>query len=729
MTDNRTRLTSSAPAARREKQQASPFVKWAGGKRHLVPEIIARLPKSFGTYYEPFVGGGAVFFALAGRAGKAALSDTNAELMLAYEVIRDTPEALMEQLDAHKKAHRREEYYYQVRERRNAALDSGFSDKVASAVRFIYLNKTGYNGLYRVNSRGGFNVPKGRYENPAIYNRENILAISEVLKNTTLETLDFADIDPRPEDFIYCDPPYDDAFNSYADDGFGEADQKRLKDCMDRWREKGCHVMLSNSDTPLIRALYKGYRIEEVEAPRYINSKAAKRGMTTELLVMSYDTGIPAMAKRTKSYERIEKSYYLFLEYERTDKPFSLQEIVEKVGWAQSTARTYPSKKWRPFITRLPDDKFKVDGLDGNYSLDDYVRLMSQADHVSNDPKKPALALEVERLVTKARESAMLALDIYNRPATLFRTEGFLVMMVIAWRALFHAVFERDKVDYRYRNNDGTQQLIDGEPKAWDLAECVKRHWGSRTTPEKKNLEFAILLRNRIEHRYVPALDPHVAGECQSLLLNFDKLLSDEFTSYYALRESLAMSLQTSSVREGAQMEAIKKFQGEQYDELRDFLDEYRDTIGDEIYSDPKFSFRVYLIPRLGNHESSSDMAVEFIRAEDMTPELKEQIAFIKEKRVPVANQGYLKPKNVVPLVADRIKREFKIHHHTQAWKMYGVRASGQEPSSCKLKYCQFDEVHGDHIYTNAWVEFLVEKLSSPDEYERLMNYRHKEKS
>nr|VFJ62603.1 MAG: DNA adenine methylase [Candidatus Kentron sp. FM]VFJ63060.1 MAG: DNA adenine methylase [Candidatus Kentron sp. FM]VFK14322.1 MAG: DNA adenine methylase [Candidatus Kentron sp. FM] len=292
MTDNQTRLTDSAPATRMKKQQVFPFVKWAGGKRHLIPEIIARLPKSFGTYYEPFVGGGAVFFALAGRIGKVVLSDTNVELMLAYEVIRDTPEALMEQLDIHQKAHGREGYYYRVRKERNAAWHGGFADRLVAAARFIYLNKTGYNGLYRVNSRGEFNVPEGRYKDPAIYNRENILAISKMLKNVTLETRDFADLDPEPGDFIYCDPPYDDTFNSYAAGGFGEAGQKRLKDCMDSWREKGCYVLLSNSDTSLIRALYADYRIEEVAAPRAINSKADGRGMTTELLVMSYDTRI-----------------------------------------------------------------------------------------------------------------------------------------------------------------------------------------------------------------------------------------------------------------------------------------------------------------------------------------------------------------------------------------------------------------------------------------------------
>lgn len=278
--------THTGPSPLPEKTRASPFVKWAGGKRHLVPAIIDHLPASFNTYYEPFLGGGAVFFALADRIGKAVLSDTNADLIRAFEVIKEAPEALIERLKVHRKDHAEEGYYYQVRDQYNASRDDA-GDKLASVARFLYLNKTCYNGLYRVNSRGGFNVPKGQYKNPAIFSRANILAVGEALKNATLRKQDFQEIDPGPGDFIYCDPPYDDTFNGYAVGGFGEKGQRRLKAYMDRWRERGCYVLLSNSNTPLIRALYADYRIEEVTAPRAINSKANGRGMTTELLVMS----------------------------------------------------------------------------------------------------------------------------------------------------------------------------------------------------------------------------------------------------------------------------------------------------------------------------------------------------------------------------------------------------------------------------------------------------------
>ncbi|MBT8419443.1 MAG: DNA adenine methylase [Gammaproteobacteria bacterium] len=282
MTDSSTQVTDSIPSPHPAKTQAAPFVKWAGGKRHLIPRITAHLPASFGTYYEPFVGGGAIFFALADRISHAVLSDANAELMLAYAVIKNNPERLIEVLENHKKHHGDERYYYEIRDK----IDGREPEEIVG--RFLYLNKTCYNGLYRVNRQGKFNVPRGRYKNPAIYNRNNLLSVSDALKKAAIYKLDFEKIEPEPGDFIYCDPPYDNTFNDYAAGGFGETGQKRLRDCMDRWRKKGCYVVLSNSDTPLIRQLYADYRIEEIQAARSINSKADGRGMTTELLVIGY---------------------------------------------------------------------------------------------------------------------------------------------------------------------------------------------------------------------------------------------------------------------------------------------------------------------------------------------------------------------------------------------------------------------------------------------------------
>ena len=227
-----------------------------------------------------------------------------------------------------------------------------------------------------------------------------------------------------------------------------------------------------------------------------------------------------------KATIRVKQSYEFFEAKSSQNEEFTLDELREYTGWSEATVRTYPTKKWESILERV-GDKFRVVNLPP--TLDEYLRLMSQKDMISNDPKKPILPLEVERLVVKAREAAILALDIYNRPATIFKTEGFIVMMVIAWTALFHAIFEKRGVFYFYRHKDGTPVEIDNEYKAWELKTCIKEFYGDSNNPIRSNLDFIIGLRNKIEHRYVPAIDLHVAGECQALLLNLDDFFSDQF--------------------------------------------------------------------------------------------------------------------------------------------------------------------------------------------------------
>lgn len=428
---------------------------------------------------------------------------------------------------------------------------------------------------------------------------------------------------------------------------------------------------------------------------------------------------------KTKT-DKVEKSYQFFLEKERTKSSFTSNDVIQATGWAASTVNTYITKKWDKFLVKN-GDKYSVKGVSA-FTEDEYTRMMSQKDCLSNEPLKPELPLEVERLVIKAREAALLALDIYNRPATIFRTEGFTVMMVIAWTSLFHAIFQNRGVNYFYMNQDGTPKIVDGDNKAWELSQCLLEFYGDTTNPIKGNLEFFIGLRNKIEHRYVPALDPHVAGECQALLLNFDELLTDNFEDYYALREFLTVPLQTSSLRSIGQTIALRKFQGNQYDELKDYIDTFRSQLSEQIYQDQKFSFRVYLIPKIGNHANSSDIAYEFVKYDPNNPKELEgvikQIALIREKRVPVANQGKFKPSDVAKLVSEKINRPFNVHNHTQAWKFYKIRKSGETAEDCRTEYCQYDEVHRDYIYTQDWVDFLVLKLSDKDEYNNVITFR-----
>jgi DNA adenine methylase len=263
-----------------------PFVKWAGGKRSLLREIISRFPDKFNNYYEPFIGGGAVFFAVYKHIRQAFLSDTNLDLIITYRIIQTQPEALIKRLQIHAKQHSKE-YYYQIRSQHF------IEDSIERAARFIYLNKTCYNGLYRVNKAGHFNTPMGSYKNPAIVDEENLLACHQALQGVHLKSWDFNRIDPPPQagDLVYFDPPYhptsDISFTSYTSLNFTEQDQLRLVKIAKQLYKRGVYVILSNSKTAFIEEAYqhKCFKRESVKAPRYVNCKPGERGAIEELLI------------------------------------------------------------------------------------------------------------------------------------------------------------------------------------------------------------------------------------------------------------------------------------------------------------------------------------------------------------------------------------------------------------------------------------------------------------
>ncbi|MCH9780448.1 MAG: DNA adenine methylase [Alphaproteobacteria bacterium] len=270
------------PIPRADSASALPFVKWVGGKRGLLPTITKHLPRTIDTYWEPFVGGGAVYFAFADRIGQAYLCDTNEELVLAYRMVKHEVEALIGKLQEHASNHNGKEYYGEIRSQRPV-------DALARAARFIYLNKTCYNGLYRVNKSGQFNVPVGTYKRPNICDSERLREASRALRKATILLGDFSQtIACGDDDFVYCDPPYHETYNSYQPNGFALADQERLRDAALRWAEGGANVMVSNSDTREIRDLYGQFRLNEVVSPRQVSCKAASRGRVGELLMTSY---------------------------------------------------------------------------------------------------------------------------------------------------------------------------------------------------------------------------------------------------------------------------------------------------------------------------------------------------------------------------------------------------------------------------------------------------------
>jgi DNA adenine methylase len=260
-----------------------PFLKWAGGKRQLLPSLLEHAPSSRSTYFEPFIGGGAFFFAL--RPWRAVLADVNERLIRTYRGVRDDVEAVIRLLRSypHDSA-----FFYRFREE---AVDSGSDAEVAAW--FIYLNKTGYNGLYRVNRENRFNVPFGRYANPTICDEPTLRACSKALEQSELLVEDFEKVvaGAKGGDFVYFDPPYvpvsaTSSFTSYTSNGFGEGEQVRLRDVARKLKWRGVRVLLTNSSAPFVRDLYAdGFELTEVLAARFVNSKATARGAVVELLI------------------------------------------------------------------------------------------------------------------------------------------------------------------------------------------------------------------------------------------------------------------------------------------------------------------------------------------------------------------------------------------------------------------------------------------------------------
>lgn len=274
-----------------------PFVKWAGGKTQLLDRIHELMPKEYNHYYEPFIGGGALLFSVAPK--DFTINDFNSELIQAYKCFTNDEDfkKLVERLNYHQE-HHSEEHYYEVR-KMDKDLNFLMLPIYERAARMIYLNKSCFNGLYRVNIKGFFNVPSGKKKKVVCYEEENLEEIRRFFSASKFEILngDFQDAvkNAKKGDFVYFDPPYDtwedkDSFTSYAKNPFGKEEQKRLADVYKGLSEKGVFVMLSNHNTEYIRELFKDFHIHVVEAKRMINSKASGRGNVEEVIITNYES-------------------------------------------------------------------------------------------------------------------------------------------------------------------------------------------------------------------------------------------------------------------------------------------------------------------------------------------------------------------------------------------------------------------------------------------------------
>ncbi|MDY6865855.1 MAG: DUF3644 domain-containing protein [Halobacteriota archaeon] len=330
------------------------------------------------------------------------------------------------------------------------------------------------------------------------------------------------------------------------------------------------------------------------------------------------------------------------------------------------------------------------------------------------------LPVRVKENLNKARESALLAVDIYNKPATSFRSDGYIVMMIIAWTALLHAIFERDGIKYYYRKKNSNRYVyIDNDKKAWNLETSIKEYIQDGNASVRKNVEFFIKLRNKIEHRFLPELDHQIFGECQSLLLNFEEILRKEFGENYALKESLPISLQFSKMSDSTKTIAQRKG----FLEVMKFIEDYRGELDDSIWNNEEYSFRVFLIPKIGNNPKTSDLAVEFVHYDptnvDEMEKYKKAVVLLRDKHVPVVNLDKFRPGEVVEEIKKTIP-EFTMNVHTKAWKYYRVRpeSASSNPENCNTKYCVYDRTHKDYVYTDTWIRFLINKLSDEKEME-----------
>ena len=343
-------------------------------------------------------------------------------------------------------------------------------------------------------------------------------------------------------------------------------------------------------------------------------------------------------------------------------------------------------------------------------------------------PRK--LPIETEANLEKSREAALLAVETYNRPGTAFRSAGYVVLMVVAWTALFHAIFGKKRIKpyYRQKAHPSRFERVDGDYKHWELSECVQQYFKDQNPAVRKNLEFFIKLRNKIEHRFLPPLDVEIFGECQSLLTNFEKMICEAFGNKYALSANLAFALQFGRTVNVSQQTALRGAAKQNYQSVRQFIDAFRSSLSDDIYADQNYSFKVFLIPKVGASRSADDVAVEFVKYDPSKPEEMNKyhkiVTLIKPKQVNVINATGLKAGEVVSKVAARLNsKTFNQTSHTRCWHHFNVRPpkGAADARMCNPQFCNYDAVHKDYVYTQHWVDFLVGKLSDEATYAIVM--------
>ena len=327
--------------------------------------------------------------------------------------------------------------------------------------------------------------------------------------------------------------------------------------------------------------------------------------------------------------------------------------------------------------------------------------------------------------IEKSVKSALLAVEIYNKPTIEYRTEGFIVMMIIAWTSIFHAIYDNNSISYKYKTKNQNDE------KFFELSKCLSIYNGELKKEINANLDFLTQLRDLIEHRLIPDLDDNVFGECQACLFNYEKILSQNFGPNFNINNSLAYSLQFSKKYTDEQLKSKKTYDLSNYNSIIQFIEQYRSNLDPDIFQSMHYSFRVFMIPKVGNHVETSDLAVEFIKYDPNKPKeydsYEKLLYIIKEKRVP---GEYLRAGEVAKQVYDNLKtvkpENWKFsasYHHAKCAKFYKIRVGYYTGNieQTDEKYCVFNSTFQQHIYTKEWVKFLTEKLKDSTLYDKIM--------
>lgn len=375
------------------------------------------------------------------------------------------------------------------------------------------------------------------------------------------------------------------------------------------------------------------------------------------------------MSHRKLGSKEIRAAYAFLRQAEEDGRIFTAQELSAGSGWSTKTTKANLTKKLAQLIRKV-DGGFQCVGA-RHLTEEAFCRVCSQNSWLANDPHRPLLAPTVEGLVQKARESALGAVQHYNNPTALFRSGNYVVLMVIAYTALLHAVLERDGVDYTVYGKDGAPMLRSGKSMLWDVTRCIRyyaQNYAAKYEPKylpavERNLEMLVPIRDAIEHRFMPHLDADICGHCQAMLMNFERILIEEFTAYYSLNASLCMALQFSSRRSPETVGALRRFHSAEYQDLKDYITSFEASLPDDILGDPAFAFRVWLIQKSANHARSSDLSMEVVRLDGSDPSqvarLEKAILAVKtvteERIVDPSETCTLWEKEVLHAVIERI--------------------------------------------------------------------------